>query len=444
MRILTKGKFRFYTREDGAFDDAFCVNEIFNNDDTYRIRPEYFTGGVVVDLGANIGDFSVLVSEYAPVYCYEPEPHNWQMLCMNIELNKDVLNHPITPINKGVGKKGTFTIKNNSGHSQVLDDGGDFTCECIDLNEALAPFDSIDLLKFDIEGSEYDLFENATAETMKKIKRIVGELHSWRWADKERHDKLLTKLNKYFDIERWGYLDSTIAGSAHLILGASMIGGTEKEGQDLAIGIKTFMREDSLMRLIDSIDQYLPEYKIYIADDSDTGAKEARYEALEAESHKIIRLAFDVGLSTGRNALMDEIEEEFVLYCDDDFIFDSDNGVSKVLEVMKKRPDIGMITGMVKCGGNETTFNLNEKNWEEVDGIKLRQTDRGLNFFIARTAIFKNCKWNPKYKINQEHEDFFKRLKEKTKIYYCPTLQVNHEGRTASGEYAKYRNRSFK
>ena len=441
MRILTKGKFKFYTREDGAFDDAFCVNEIFDNDNTYRIKPKYFTGGVVVDLGANIGDFSVLASQYAPVFCYEPEPHNWQMLNLNIELNQDVLDHPITPINKGVGKKGSFTIKNNSGHSQVLENfEGESVCECIDLNEALKDFDSIDLLKFDIEGSEYDLFEQATNETMRKIKRFVGELHSWRWADKERHDKLLTKLNKYFDTERWGYLDSTIAGSTHLILGASMIGGNKKKSE-LAIGIKTFMREDSLIRELDSIDQFLPEYRIYIADDSEIGSKAGRYSELERGGHKILRLPFDIGLSAGRNALMDAIKEEFVLYCDDDYIFDEKNGIKETLEVLKKRKDVGMITGMVKCAGQETTFNLNEGDWEEVDGIKLRKTDRGLNFFIARTKIFKDCKWNEKYKINREHEDFFKRLK--AKVYYCPILQVNHEGRIPAGEYAKYRNREF-
>ena len=231
MNLIEKGKFKFYVREDGLFDDAFCVNEIFDNDETYRIKPEYFTGGAVVDLGAFIGDFSIMVSDYAPVYCYEPEPNNWRQLMLNIATNKGVLKHPITPINKGVGKKGSFTIKNHSGHSQVLDNKGDSVCECIDLNEALKDFDSIDLLKFDIEGSEYDLFENATPETLRKIKRIVGELHSWRWADKERHEKLLTKINKYFDTERWGFLDSTIAGRQHLIEGAAMLGGTSKKKQ---------------------------------------------------------------------------------------------------------------------------------------------------------------------------------------------------------------------
>ena len=202
------------------------------------------------------------------------------------------------------------------------------------------------------------------------------------------------------------------------------------------------MREDSLNRLLDSIDQFLPECRIYIADDSEIGGKAERYAMLEEYGHVILRLPFDVGLSAGRNALMEAVEEEYVLYCDDDFMFDGQNGVKEALHILEKRKDIGMITGMVKCGGQETSFNLNEKEWEEVDGIKIRKTDRGLNFFLACTSIFKDCKWNPKYKINDEHEDFFKRLK--SKVYYCPTLQVNHEGRMASGEYALYRNRSFK
>jgi len=425
MNIVKKGKFKFYVREDGLFDDAFCVNEIFNNDETYRIKPEYFTGGVVVDLGSNIGDFAHLVSDYAPVIAYEPEPNNWRQLMLNIETNKNVVKHPITAINKGVGAKGTFYIENHSGHSQVGELGQE--CECVDLNEALKDIEVVDLLKFDIEGSEYDLFEQATPQTLKKIKRIVGELHSWRWSDTVRHEALLTKINKYFTTERWGYLDSTIAGVA-------------KRREPLAIGIKTFMREDSLNRLLDSIDQFLPDYKIYIADDSEIGSKAERYNALESEDNRVIRLPFDIGASEGRNKLMEAIEEEFVLYCDDDFTFDADNGVKEVFEVMKKRPDIDMITGMVKCAGQETSFNLNEKDWEEIDGIKLRQTDRGLQFFIARTKMFEKNKWDSRLKTN-EHPDFFKRLK--AKVYYCPTLKVNHEGRKPTGEYAQYRNREF-
>jgi FkbM family methyltransferase len=210
MRQIVKGKYKFFARHYPEFHDEWVIDEIFGN--CYRLEPEMFTGLPIIDIGANVGDFSVFASEYGKVYAYEPEPHNYQMLVMNVALNKDIVKNEIITINKGIGAKGTFTINNNSGSATV--GLGDQVCECIDLNEALKDFKEVDLVKFDIEGSEYELFENATEETLKKIRHITGELHSWRWDDEVRHQALLDKLNKYFICERWGFVDSNIAGKS--------------------------------------------------------------------------------------------------------------------------------------------------------------------------------------------------------------------------------------
>lgn len=213
-----------------------------------------------------------------------------------------------------------------------------------------------------------------------------------------------------------------------------MISGIHKK---LAIGIKTFMREDCLIHLLQSIDQFLPDLMVYIADDSET-IRENKYDYLRGE-HVIIRLPFDSGLSLGRNKLMEHIKEPYVLYCDDDYIFGKDNGVAETLKTIESRPDIGMITGLLTCDGVETGFESNLGGWEE----NIRRTDKGLNFFIARTEMFQDIRWNPKYKINDEHEDFFRRTKKtKWKIYYSPTLRAEHKIMFGSAEYEKYRRRN--
>ena len=208
--------------------------------------------------------------------------------------------------------------------------------------------------------------------------------------------------------------------------------------KEISLAIKTFMRENCLFRLLDSINQFLPDLKIYIADDSEISNKREKYRELEKRGHKIIRLPFNVGLSAGRNALMKTISEPFVLYCDDDFIFSSDNGVKETLEIIKKRKDIGMICGLLTCDGIKTGFGNIMGKWE--NGII--QVNKGLNFFIAQTKMFKDIKWNEKYKINKEHKDFFKRLKKtKWKVYYNPELTAEHSIQKGSAEYEKYRKR---
>jgi FkbM family methyltransferase len=185
-----------------------------------------FTGGWIIDCGANIGDFTVFASQFGPVRAFEPQQNNFTMLKMNVEINKDKLKHPIEIVKKGVGANGTFTINNESGHSQIGQHGE--VCECIDINEATKDLEVIDLLKVDIEGSEYELFENISDETLKKIRYLVMEMHSWRWDDTERHDRLLNKVNEWFDCTRWSIYDSTIGGRNKFYKGLHTFGGENR------------------------------------------------------------------------------------------------------------------------------------------------------------------------------------------------------------------------
>ena len=212
-------------------------------------------------------------------------------------------------------------------------------------------------------------------------------------------------------------------------------------GNMLSIAVKTFMREESLFRLLNSIDQYLPYVRIYIADDSDQSrAKEIKYAELKEKGHQVILLPFDVGLSAGRNILMNSIQEPYILLCDDDFVLEEDNGVLETLKILKKRKDIGIITGVLHCDKDVTSFEDFIGDW---DG-NIRPTKRGNNFFLARKEMFSDVMWNMKYKINKEHKDFFKRVnKTKWKVYFCPLLRANHEARMPFGEYHKFRTRNY-
>ncbi|MHA1591203.1 MAG: FkbM family methyltransferase [Candidatus Heimdallarchaeaceae archaeon] len=221
MKLNKKGEYKFFTRPNPRFDDAFVLNEIWETD-TYRVRPEMFTGGYIIDVGANIGDFTVYASQFGRVRAYEPQKNNFEMLSMNVDINKDKLKHPVEIFKVGIGKKGSFTIDNSSGHSRVGRKGE--PCECITIDEATKDIEVIDLLKIDIEGSEYDLFENISDETLKKVRYIVMEMHSWEWRDIDnpgskkdleaikRHKWLVDKINKWFDCSRWSIYNSTIGG----------------------------------------------------------------------------------------------------------------------------------------------------------------------------------------------------------------------------------------
>ena len=206
-QIEIKGIKLFIREEQPHYDDKHVVNEVIV-ENCYRLTPKDVKDKVIVDIGANIGDFSLMVWKWGAkrIIAYEPEPHNLELLKMNVALNN--ANIEIKPV--AVGKKGYSLMDDGSGHSQIgRKFGNKVRVESInDLK-----IDHIDLLKMDCEGGEYDMIEDAKEETLKKIDKIIGEFHSWRWEkEPERHQKLIEKLEKFFKLSYWGFKNSTFRG----------------------------------------------------------------------------------------------------------------------------------------------------------------------------------------------------------------------------------------
>lgn len=70
---------------------AYAINKVHEESTTALFRRIVKEGDVVVDLGANIGYFTLLaaklVGKKGKVYAFEPEPRNYQYLKRNIQLN---------------------------------------------------------------------------------------------------------------------------------------------------------------------------------------------------------------------------------------------------------------------------------------------------------------------------------------------------------------------
>jgi len=172
--------------------DVLLYDEIKKRD-VYRINN--FSGELIIDIGANIGIFSIFASEKAKkVIAYEPEQDNYEFLLKNIHKNKitNIETHKL-----GLGKKGKARIIPMQSGSYVGELGKE-PVKLISLNDI--KFDKCDLMKIDCEGSEFDLIKYAKSKTLKKIKRISMEIHK-NMVDQRRVKELIEKLSKYFDIE---------------------------------------------------------------------------------------------------------------------------------------------------------------------------------------------------------------------------------------------------
>ena len=172
--------------------------EIVYKDD-YRLRTDPLpAGAVVVDIGANIGMFSLHVAAdlgAARVYAFEPFPESFALLRRNAEHNHL---DAIVPIPLAIaGEAGTRELHmqgRHGVHSLFGTSGEAVRIECITLAEAFARYDitRCDFLKLDCEGAEYEILLKAPSDVYARIQRLALEYHDW--ITDHHHDELVRRL----------------------------------------------------------------------------------------------------------------------------------------------------------------------------------------------------------------------------------------------------------
>lgn len=124
-------------------------------------------GSTIVDLGANIGWFTLaaaqIVGSSGAVFAFEPAPGIFRRLSQNVALNRDASRGSIALVNKAVGDcEGEVAFyestDGNSGLSSMRDIGS--ACKervivpVVVLDSMLGLLPSVRLVKMDIEGAE--------------------------------------------------------------------------------------------------------------------------------------------------------------------------------------------------------------------------------------------------------------------------------------------------
>lgn len=154
----------------------------------YEIKNE----DIVIDIGANIGVFAAYAATRASnvkVLAFEPFPENTDWLRKNVSENNlsnvTVHGQAVAAVTEErtlqtsdswimhslseTEAKESETIEEEDEHSIHV--------KCVSFNDIIEGIPKCDLLKIDCEGSEYEIFYSSTAETLKKIGKIVGEFH---------------------------------------------------------------------------------------------------------------------------------------------------------------------------------------------------------------------------------------------------------------------------
>jgi FkbM family methyltransferase len=142
---------------------------------------------IVVDVGAHIGSFSILVARSVhKVLAFEPEPSNYRMLKKNMELNR-LENMRIfeMAVSGQSGYQDIYTYPGGSSADYSLYKTGTMKVQAgaipvISIEDIIKREDlpRIDFLKLDCEGAEHDILRYMHVETAAKIMEIAMERHS--------------------------------------------------------------------------------------------------------------------------------------------------------------------------------------------------------------------------------------------------------------------------
>lgn len=163
---------------------------------------------VVVDVGANLGFFSLYVKSIFPdakVYCVEPLEENYDFLLQNIHMNGRIADSLITLKAAICSESGTITLYASKNQrfltaASVLRTN----CETIRYQVPALSFadfcsqyslDEVSLLKLDCEGAEYDILYNCSQADLEKVDNIAIEVHKGA-GDQENIEALSSFLNK--------------------------------------------------------------------------------------------------------------------------------------------------------------------------------------------------------------------------------------------------------
>lgn len=195
---------------DGVSNDDHIVKLMAKSGTFYEIDllkyieaiQDVLPSGVIVDVGANIGNHTVFLAEFLgrPVVAFEPNPDVLFLLQRNLEVN----DARVRVVEKGLGAKpgrGTAVVVDeaNVGTARLDTSGGDL--EIVTLDAELCG-EQVALIKVDVEGMELQVLQGAV-ETLKQSQPHLFLEAATRENFLELRD-FLAPLG-YRPIVRWAY-----------------------------------------------------------------------------------------------------------------------------------------------------------------------------------------------------------------------------------------------
>jgi FkbM family methyltransferase len=171
---------RYHVR-GGTLDLSVVNEQAFSNPYLGSGFVTLSADAIVIDVGANIGDFAIMAARKCPagrVIAVEPLRSAGQMIEAQARLNN--LNN-ITWVHAVLSDRTGTSAANRPGSEYDTAEGAAEQVESRTLPQLMADLqlDRVDLLKLDCEGAEWDILPSAEA-VLPRVRQITMEFHCER------------------------------------------------------------------------------------------------------------------------------------------------------------------------------------------------------------------------------------------------------------------------
>lgn len=173
----------------GSNSDLFVLREVLVGE-TYRdVLPLLPARSLrVVDIGANIGSFTIWLSRNAKVeeaFCFEPEPGSFRLLRFNLSNNDCGFAHALEKAVGGKSRAARIALKqDNPGGTNIYrsetdpDRAEGNAIQVVAFSEWLTQTPgTFDVLKMDCEGSEWEIVRATSESEFARFRVLVAEVH---------------------------------------------------------------------------------------------------------------------------------------------------------------------------------------------------------------------------------------------------------------------------
>ena len=207
--------------QDLEFLDCAVNSKFYEQETTEIISKSIRTGMTFVDIGANSGYFSLLVSSIlgtaGKIFAIEPTPSTYERMVKNIQYNNF---KNIKPYNVALSEKSGFSyifvdpVSDGSNSLVENQNRRKYKVTLSTLDDIMLP-SLPDLVKIDVEGFEYEVLKGASKTILEneKVRLIIEQNRHWLRVRKQGYDNVINLLRengfKIFEIQKIGGLSKS-------------------------------------------------------------------------------------------------------------------------------------------------------------------------------------------------------------------------------------------